>query len=75
MQKIKQEIQEIVQNNTTNATKLQAICDLLKKKKEHYDWVGFYFKNGNKNELKLAQFAGNQRNIPLFRLEKAFADK
>ena len=58
MQKIKQEIQNIVQKNTSNTTKLQAICDLLKKEKEHYDWVGFYFINGDKNELKLAQFAG-----------------
>ena len=58
MQKIKQEIQEIVQNNSSKATKLQSICDFLKKEKEHYDWVGFYFKNGDKNELKLAQFAG-----------------
>ena len=31
---------------------------MLKKEKKHYDWVGFYFKNSDKNELKLAQFAG-----------------
>jgi len=42
----------------TKNDKLQDICDLLKQEIEYYDWVGFYFKNGSKNELKLAQFAG-----------------
>ena len=30
----------------------------LKQEISHYDWVGFYFKNGDKEELKLAQYAG-----------------
>ncbi len=38
--------------------KMQAICDVLKTKVDHYDWVGFYFKNGDKRELKLGPFAG-----------------
>ena len=38
--------------------KLQKICDLLKSEIPYYDWVGFYFKNGSKQELKLAQFSG-----------------
>ena len=38
--------------------KLQKICNYLQKEVTHYDWVGFYFKNGNKNELKLAQYTG-----------------
>ena len=29
-----------------------------KVKSLHYDWVGFYFKNGEKEELKLAEFTG-----------------
>lgn len=37
---------------------LKKTCDLLKSEKKHYDWVGFYFKNGDKNELKLGPFAG-----------------
>jgi len=44
--------------NLPTAYKLQQICDLLKKEINYYNWVGFYFKNGSKNELKLAQFAG-----------------
>ena len=40
--------------------KLQKICDLLESKISYYDWVGFYFKNGDKEELKLAQFTGEE---------------
>ena len=40
--------------------KLQQICDLLQREISYYDWVGFYFKNGDKNELKLAQFTGEE---------------
>ncbi len=38
--------------------KLQAVCDLLREEVSYYDWVGFYFKNGDKEELKLGPFAG-----------------
>lgn len=40
--------------------KLQQICDLLESEVSYYDWVGFYFKNGDKKELKLAQFTGEE---------------
>ena len=40
--------------------KLQQICDLLQREISYYDWVGFYFKNGDKKELKLAQFTGEE---------------
>lgn len=36
----------------------QKICDLLKAEVPHYDWVGFYFKNGDKRELILGPYAG-----------------
>ncbi|MGB3150209.1 MAG: GAF domain-containing protein [Maribacter sp.] len=39
-------------------TKLQEICNLLKEQIAHYDWVGFYFRNGAKEELKLGPYAG-----------------
>lgn len=42
---------------TTNE-KLQSICGVLKQNIAHYDWVGFYFKNGDKEELKLGAYAG-----------------
>lgn len=48
----------IIASQITKNEKLQAICDYLESKISYYDWVGFYFKNGNKEELKLAQFTG-----------------
>ena len=38
--------------------RLQQICDLLQSEIPHYDWVGFYFRNGDREELKLGPFAG-----------------
>lgn len=39
-------------------TRLGEICELLKSNVPYYDWVGFYFKNGDKQELKLEPYAG-----------------
>ena len=55
---LKQEIINILDNNMSIEIKLQAICNHLLYGIDHYDWVGFYFRNGDKAELKLAQFAG-----------------
>ncbi len=55
---IKNTILQIIENNVDNDKKLHEICSFLKNEVEYYDWVGFYFKNGDKNELKLMQFAG-----------------
>lgn len=55
---LKDHVQNIIQGDQTTAAKLQAICDYLAAQVSYYDWVGFYFKNGNKEELKLAQFHG-----------------
>jgi len=48
----------IIDNNSSIEEKLQTICDYLKQEINYYDWVGFYFKNGDKKELKLNRFAG-----------------
>ena len=40
--------------------RLQAICDLLRTSVPYYDWVGFYFKNGDREELKLGPYAGEE---------------
>ncbi|MHB0754586.1 GAF domain-containing protein [Polaribacter sp. M15] len=55
---LKQEIDNIIASSTTIEKKLQTICDFLESEISYYDWVGFYFKNGDKEELKLAQFTG-----------------
>ncbi len=38
--------------------RLQQVCVLLKKSISYYDWVGFYFRNGEKEELILGPYAG-----------------
>jgi len=55
---LQQEIDTIISSTIQREEKLQAICDVLENQISYYDWVGFYFKNGDKNELKLAQFTG-----------------
>lgn len=56
---LKPQVEAIVlnTNNTTN-NKLLAICQLLEKHVPYYNWVGFYFRNGNKEELKLGPYVG-----------------
>ncbi|MEH6511773.1 GAF domain-containing protein [Maribacter arcticus] len=51
-------VSSIIDSNKTADTKMQEICELLKAEIPHYDWVGFYFKNGDKRELKLGPYAG-----------------
>ena len=48
----------ISRTNTTVEQRLQGVCDFLKKSVPYYDWVGFYFNNGDKDELKLGPYAG-----------------
>ncbi len=56
---LKKEVLVIVNKTSDNSdSKMQQICNLLKENIAHYDWVGFYFKNGDKNELKLGPYAG-----------------
>lgn len=55
---LKKAIDEIINSNNSTSEKLQSICDYLEQEISYYDWVGFYFKNGDKEELKLAEFAG-----------------
>lgn len=38
---------------------LLELCGLLQTEVPHYDWVGFYFRNGNKEELKLGPYVGD----------------
>ncbi|UNZ00179.1 GAF domain-containing protein [Zhouia spongiae] len=39
--------------------RLTQVCELLRSNIAYYDWVGFYFKNGDKEELKLRSYAGD----------------
>ncbi|MET6991376.1 GAF domain-containing protein [Sediminicola arcticus] len=56
---LKPRVTSIIDNKTKDVNaRLLEICELLKENVAHYDWVGFYFKNGDKNELKLGPYAG-----------------
>lgn len=46
------------QNNLDVDTRLKELCELLNSKVDYYDWVGFYFRNGEKEELKLGPYVG-----------------
>ncbi len=48
----------LARNSTTIDNRLKAVCELLEKNISYYDWVGFYFRNGEKEELKLGPYAG-----------------
>jgi len=58
--KLKIKLEQIILLKENFEFKLQQICDLLESEVSYYDWVGFYFKNGDKKELKLAQFTGEE---------------
>ena len=57
---LKNTIEGIISSKKTKSEKLQEICDFLESQISYYDWVGFYFKNGNKEELKLAKYTGEE---------------
>ena len=59
MNRLRSQITAILKNSdTTVDLRLQQICHLLKENIPHYDWVGFYFINGTKKELRLGPYAG-----------------
>jgi len=56
---LKPEVKSIInQSEITLDERLYKICELLESNVYHYNWVGFYFKNGNKEELKLGPYVG-----------------
>jgi GAF domain-containing protein len=46
------------QNHISTNEKLFEICALLKNNIEYYNWVGFYFRNGEKEELLIGPYVG-----------------
>ena len=55
---LKPKITAFISDSSATNHSLQLICDLLRTEIPHYDWVGFYFRNGDKEELKLGPYAG-----------------
>jgi len=60
-EELKPKVIDILKNDSNSVTdRLHEICQLLNKTIEYYDWVGFYFKNGDKEELKLRTYVGEE---------------
>ena len=55
---LKPKISDLVSRSSSLDTTLKDVCELLKTSIPYYDWVGFYFKNGEKEELKIGPYAG-----------------
>lgn len=48
----------ILNSEKTVNERLLSICELLENNIEYYNWVGFYFRNGKKEELLLGPYVG-----------------
>lgn len=56
---LKPQVEQLVSNRDLSVNeRLLNICKLLEKNIVYYNWVGFYFKNGNKEELILGPYVG-----------------
>lgn len=59
LNELKPEIKSIVaEKHLSVDERLLKICQLLESHVDYYNWVGFYFKNGDKDELKLGPYVG-----------------
>ena len=59
MSEIKKRLSSILESPTHNTNdKLQKICQLLDQEISYFNWTGFYFKNGDKDELILGPYVG-----------------
>lgn len=58
-EQLKPQIETIVLNTNKKVNeRLLNICELLEKHVSYYNWVGFYFRNGKKEELILGPYVG-----------------
>lgn len=58
-EQLKPQIEVILSNIELSIDeRLLGICKLLETKIDYYNWVGFYFRNGNKEELILGPYVG-----------------
>ena len=59
MSEIKKRLSSILESpNHNTEAKLQKICHLLDQEIPYFNWTGFYFKNGDKEELILGPYVG-----------------
>ncbi len=59
MVELKKRIASILESPTADTNdKLKKICQLLDQEIEYFNWTGFYFRNGDKEELVLGPYVG-----------------
>ncbi|SHK54213.1 GAF domain-containing protein [Epilithonimonas mollis] len=58
MVELKKRLSVILESPQDTNVKLLKICQLLDKEISYYNWTGFYFKNGDKDELVLGPYVG-----------------
>lgn len=59
LETLKPQITAIISNNESDKDeRLLKICELLEENISYYNWVGFYFRNGKKEELLLGPYVG-----------------
>ncbi|WP_407402175.1 GAF domain-containing protein [Chryseobacterium sp.] len=59
MSELKKRLSSILESPTHNTEdKLKKVCYLLDQEISYFNWTGFYFKNGDKDELKLGPYVG-----------------
>ncbi|MFB9119959.1 GAF domain-containing protein [Bergeyella porcorum] len=59
MVELKKRIASILESPTADTDdKLKKICQLLDQEIEYFNWTGFYFRNGDKEELVLGPYVG-----------------
>ncbi|WP_299179196.1 GAF domain-containing protein [uncultured Chryseobacterium sp.] len=59
MSELKKRLSSILESPKHNTEeKLQKVCHLLDQEIPYFNWTGFYFKNGDKDELILGPYVG-----------------
>lgn len=59
MSELKKRLSTILESpHHETSEKLGKICHLLNQEIPYFNWTGFYFKNGDKDELKLGPYVG-----------------
>ncbi|MCJ8153266.1 GAF domain-containing protein [Chryseobacterium sp. SSA4.19] len=59
MSELKKRLLSILESPKHNTEeKLEKVCHLLDQEVSYFNWTGFYFKNGDKDELKLGPYVG-----------------
>lgn len=58
MVELKKRLSVILESPQDTNVKLLKVCQLLDREISYYNWTGFYFKNGDKDELALGPYVG-----------------